>query len=312
MEDVLADVLERTRLGGAVSARLVLRTPWGLRFPVARRAGFHAVVRGACTLHVEGEPKRVLHQGDIVLLPHGSAHTLTSQPRGTLSTVPELVRHAKRFATEGIVDGGGDGPEAELVCGVYHFESDETHPVLAHLPTIVHVPGGAHQSSEIQAALQLLALEVGQGQAGGRTIVTRLVDVLFVLVVRAWMRTDGARSVGWLGALGDPQIGRALALMHRSIHERPSVETLARAARMSRATFHRRFVKLVGVSPRDYLIGLSVQQAARLLRTTELSLAEIAQRTGYESEHSLSKAFRRVMGVAPGRYRERARDRHAA
>jgi AraC-like DNA-binding protein len=307
MADVLADVLERTRLGSAIAARMILRTPWGLKFPAARRAGFHAVLRGACTLEVQGEPTRILHQGDIVMLPHGSQHVLVSQPKGALTTVPELAARARRGIRDGILEGGGSGPEAEIVCGLYLFESEATHPVLAHLPKVVHVGGGAMARPDIEAAMRLLALELSGGSAGSRTVITRLADVLFVLVVRTFMATEGATRVGWLAALGDASIGRALSRMHGNIARRPPLDELAKIAGISRATFNRRFLALVGQSPRAYMVELSLQEAGRLLARTDMSLAEVARKTGYENEYSFSKAFRRVKGTSPGRYRARVR-----
>jgi transcriptional regulator GlxA family with amidase domain len=140
------------------------------------------------------------------------------------------------------------------------------------------------------------------------TVTARLVDVLFIQIIRGWLEQQPEGSAGWLGAVRDPQVGRALALMHGEPRRDWTVESLAAEVACSRATFARRFRELVGEPPLVYLTRLRMDVAARLLRDGELSLATIAERVGYGSEFAFNRTFHRVRGVPPGRYREQARE----
>lgn len=142
---------------------------------------------------------------------------------------------------------------------------------------------------------------------GADLIVPQLVDTLLVFVVRRWLEQQPLEGAGWLGALRDPQIGRALALIHEAPGHRWTVEALALEAAMSRATFARRFATLVGESPHAYVTRWRMSLAAKLLRTTSSSAEEIATQVGYESPTAFSGAFRRHLFVSPGHYRNAAK-----
>ena len=106
-----------------------------------------------------------------------------------------------------------------------------------------------------------------------------------------------------LRALVDPDIWKALALMHQRPHHPWTVAELARGVGMSRTGFAVRFKEKAGVSPLDYLTQWRMQKAGDLLRQGEENVEEIALRVGYESGAAFSKAFKREMGFPPGSYR---------
>jgi transcriptional regulator GlxA family with amidase domain len=108
---------------------------------------------------------------------------------------------------------------------------------------------------------------------------------------------------GWLAAVRDPVVGCALRLMHISPNHPWTVEELARAAAVSRSTLAQRFTTLIGEPPMQYLQGWRIQLAKHLLGQTNLSLMEIAQRTGYESQAAFSRAFKRSVGRPPAAWR---------
>jgi len=146
-------------------------------------------------------------------------------------------------------------------------------------------------------------MEMSSGQPGAATIVSRLADILFVQAIRAHVAARGADAKGWLRALSDQQIGKALSL----IHERPnapwSVETLADEVAMSRSAFAARFSELVEEPPLTYLTRWRMQRASKLLRTSDDTIATVASKVGYDAEAAFSKAFKRWMGSAPGAFR---------
>lgn len=242
----------------------------------------------------------------MVLLPHGAGHAITDQLATPTRLIGELIAEHDT-AVGGVLRAGGGGAETELLCGAYRFDGDGPHRLLALLPPLIHIP--AEQASalgELHAVVALLARE-SAGGPGSETITARLVDVLFVYIVRTWLARQPEGAAGWLGALRDPSIGAALTLIHREPGQAWSVGWLAGQVALSRAAFARRFAALVGEPPLTYLTRWRMDMAARLLRETNQPLPAIATRVGYESEFAFNRALKRSRGVAPGRYRAEAR-----
>lgn len=298
--DVLADVLAATRIQGMIFADSELRPPWGLRFDRSGKAGFHIVRRGTCFLRVQNRPPLQLVQGDVVLLSQGWTHALCDKPDREARPYPEaLAENARRRAGE---------PGARLLCGAYGFDGRGPHPLVSLLPPILHLPAEVTDGSgELQAVVRLLTAEVEGRRPGYTAASARLVDLLFLFIVRGWLARQPEGTGGWLGALRDPQVGRALALLHERVAHPWTVEELGQAVAASRATLARRFAQLVGEPPLAYLTRWRMTLAAQRLRDTDRSLAEIAAEVGYQSEFALGKAFKRLRGLAPGEYRRAAR-----
>jgi AraC-like DNA-binding protein len=310
--DVLADVLSSTRIGGTVFCRSELPAPWGMLFEPAARAGLHIVARGSCWLRMKGRAEPLhLAQGDVVLLPHGAGHSLSSAPNVQALPFPKMMGRCQvSHGPNGMnLSLEGKGPSTLLLCGAYRFEHDGVHPLLSLLPPLIHLRADAGvMSGPLEAVLRLLVAEYVQPGPGTATVTARLVDVLFIHIIRGWLEKQPEGSAGWLGAVRDPQVGRALALMHGEPRRDWTVESLAAEVACSRATFARRFRDLVGEPPLVYLTRLRMDVAARLLRDSEQSLATIAAHVGYASEFAFNRTFHRVRGVPPGRYREQARE----
>jgi AraC-like DNA-binding protein len=155
-------------------------------------------------------------------------------------------------------------------------------------------------SDWIQSTLRLMADEARMLRPGGETIVTRLADVLVVQAIRSWLERAPEAQTGWLGALRDQQLGRAIALVHRDPAHEWSVGSLAAAVAMSRSSFAARFTELVGEPPMQYVTRSRMRMASRLLQQETCTVAEVASRLGYQSEAAFSRAFKRFVGVSPG------------
>ncbi len=310
--DVLADVLSSTRIGGTVFARSELMGPWGMLFEPAARAGLHIVAQGSCWLSMSGRSEPLhLVQGDVVLLPHGAGHSLSSSPKvQPLPFTKMLARCQVAQGPHGMnLSLEGKGPSTVLLCGAYRFEHEGVHPLLSLLPPLIHLRRDAGVlSGPLEAVLQLLVTEYTQPGPGTVAVTARLVDVLFIQIIRCWLEHQPEGSTGWLGAVRDPQVGRALAVMHGEPQRDWTLESLAAEVACSRATFARRFRELVGETPLVYLTRLRMDVAARLLRDSDTPLAVIAERVGYASEFAFNRTFHRVRGTPPGRYRELVRD----
>jgi AraC-like DNA-binding protein len=203
---------------------------------------------------------------------------------------------------------GGNGANSTLVCGAFKFEDRRHNPLLGVLPPLVLIKGEEGRAVQwLEPTLQFIACEAASGRPGAQTIISRLADVLFIQIVRGFLVSTPENQRGWLRALSDAQIGTALSLIHQNPENPWTVATLASKVGMSRSTFAGRFAELVGEPPLHYVTRWRMQKAAALLREGTTTLAEIADRVGYESEAAFSKAFKRWVGTAPGAYRKTAR-----
>ena len=316
--DVLGDVLGIARVRGALLATFDAHAPWGIDLPARPGASFHAVVAGTCWFSTDGYAPRQLSPGDLVLLPAGARHTLTAEPGLALRRFDQDLK-AELIRPDGELVIEGPGTRTRILCAGYTYDSEVAHPLLSLLPPVLHVATAQPESGpQLRALLDLLAHEArGAADTGSSTAVVRLLDVLLVHVVRAWLRGDpasdsiaagsaGATNRGsWLRGLRDPVSAQALALLHERPGEHWTLGALAAAVHVSRATLARRFTAHVGEPPLAYLTRWRMELAARRLRETTLPAAAVAREVGYTSEYAFSRAFTRARGEPPGRYRHR-------
>lgn len=289
--DVLNDAVAALTTAPALSVHIRARAPFALRFGGRRGFGFHVVVRGECLLFRDGaEPVRLL-AGDVVLMPAGAVHVLADAP----GAAPRDLAAERRIDR---ITVGGDGAETVLVSGAYQVEAGVRHPLLTGLPEVVRSSAAA--PGRLRAAVELLAAEIEEPAPGGDAVVTALVDALLIYLLRAGY--DG-RSTGWTAAMADRAIGHVLRCMHSRPAEPWTIDRLAGEAGMARATFVRRFTRLVGEPPLGYLTRWRMITAARLLRRDRAPLSAVARQVGYASEFAFAKAFKREYRIAPGAYR---------
>jgi AraC-like DNA-binding protein len=294
--DVLSDAVAALTTAPALSVHTRARAPWGLRFGGRQGFGFHVIVHGDCWLLREGADPLPLRAGDVVLMPSGAVHTLAD----TRDTEPLDLVVDRRIDR---VTVGGDGTETIVVSGAYQIEQGIRHPMLADLPDVVHLSG--RPQHRLHAAVDLLSAEIETRDPGGDAIVAALVDALLIYILRAWH--DG-KSTGWTAAMTDKAIGHSLHRMHSHPAEAWTVDRLAAEIGLARATFTRRFTRLVGEPPLTYLTRWRMITAARLLRRDRAPLATVARQVGYTSEFAFAKAFKREYRIAPGAYRRERKE----
>lgn len=306
MADPLSGVLDAVRMRGSVFSRASLCAPFGVSSGRTDSGIFHAVVEGSLVAQLaDGSATAQLAAGDLVLFPFGDDHLILDapgsphRPIGMLTTVDE--------------DGMGDlvvegtGPVTSLLCGTVDFDAEGAHPLFSLLPRMVVVrdldPELVHA---VRTLVDLIAAEVHAPTSGSGTLVARLTDALMVNVLRAYIAGLEPGDGGWLGALGDPVLQRALGLIHDRPAEPWTVEELAASVGLSRSAFFERFKRGVGESPAEYLTRWRIHVATRLLAEEGHSVAAAARRVGYATEAGFSNAFLRVMGMRPGAYRRQA------
>lgn len=296
----LTEVLRAVRLEGRVFCRLELKSPWAFAMPASDLAHFHIVERGACWVRASGLAPIALAGGDLIVVPHPRSYDLSDSLDGRPVRLEELFRrgHGGPYS---IVRHGGRGPETEMICGSFGVHG---HPLLSVLPAFIHLKKeGGRAFDWLEVTLRHLAFEARHPRVGTETVITHLTELIFVQAVRSWIESQPAAAGGWLSALRDPQISAALGLLHGQPSRAWTVPALAAEVRMSRSAFATRFARLVGQAPLAYLIRRRMWLAAGLLRTQALSLGEVAEQVGYDSEAAFSRTFKKHIGIAPGQYR---------
>ena len=298
--DVLTDVLNAMQLRSSVYCRSELGGRWSLHFRPMPCAVFHALPKGEGFVRLDGSGQNIpLQAGDLLMIPQGLGHTLTND----LGRVSRRDIPIDRYGECALLRWS-ENPSSVLLCGTFDFEHRQ-HPLLASLPPLVHIR--ADEALGLRALLELMALEAESEGLGRQTALRRLADVLFVQMVRHWVHSQSQQTQGWLAALRDPQVSKALSLMHAAPQQEWTVARLADAVSRSRSSFAAQFTALVGEPPLSYLTRWRMQTASRLLHNPRLPMQEVAERVGYSSEVAFSKAFKRELGKAPGAYRREAR-----
>jgi AraC-like DNA-binding protein len=303
--DVLGDVLAGLGLRTRLFCRMEVAAPWSMVFGRTDLAHFHAVERGGCWLETTKGPPLELGTGDLLVLSRGGPYQLADRP-GREGTPLEEVVPGARDGRYTFVRHGGDGPRSLIVCGSFGFDHPGGHPVLPLLPDVLHQKAG-QASGWLEPLLRALGAEAREAKPGSLTILSRLTDILFVQVVRAWLEEQPPEQPSWLRALNDPRLARVLAAVHEDPAQDWSVEKLAEQAGMSRSAFAERFSEVVGEPPHAYVAEVRMHRASRLLRESDRTLADVAATVGYDSESSFSRVFRKRFGSSPGAFRRTAR-----
>jgi AraC-like DNA-binding protein len=306
--DSLGEALHFLRMSGIFYSRCELTAPWGLGLPPFDACMmFHVVTEGACWLEVHGADPCLLRPGNLALVPHGEGHLLVSDRGESAPGLFDVPREQVSDKYEVIRFGGG-GESTSLICGVVRFDHPAAHQLIRLLPRVISVNGWTSPEMEwIQSTLRFITAEARELRAGGETVITRLADILVIQAIRSWIARAPAAQSGWLGALRDPHMGRAVAAIHRDPTANWTLASLAAKAGMSRSAFAARFTQLVGEPAMHYATRWKMNTALMWLKEDNAALGEIARRLGYESEAAFSRAFKRFIGQPPGAVRRRER-----
>lgn len=302
--DSLGETLHLLRLTGTLYCRADLTAPWAVDVPALQGLmTFGVVTSGSCWLEFDGEPPRLLRQGELTLIPHGAPHRFSSNPG--VPSVPlfdiPVVKVSDRYE---LMHHGGGGDLTQVTYGVMRFDHAAAQPLVASLPKILQIDSWDDDAGIwMQSTLRLIAREGAELRPGGETVMTRLADILVIQAIRSWLESSPDARTGWLAALRDGRIGRAIAALHRTPDRAWTLGALASEAGMSRSAFSARFTGLVGESAMHYLARWRLQLAHMALRDGPQSLAALARCSGYRSEAAFSRAFKRLFGVSPGSVR---------
>ena len=297
----VADALRHITVTGVFYCPSYLREPWGGTLPAMPGCvWFHAVTSGRCELVVGGE-RFQLQAGDLALVPHGAGHVIEAGGPTAYPVIPDLP-HEEQSDNYAVLRYGDDGPLTEMVCGGLRLEHPSARHLLDGLPPLVHVR--TVRRTVLGATLDLLAEEVAGRDVGSEAVISRLSDILVIQAIRHWITGAEATGSPWLTAMGDPQIGPALAALHAAPGAPWTVRSLAARAAMSRSAFAARFRELLGQPVMGYLTELRMQLAVDLLHRSGRTVSDVATAVGYESEASFSRVFKRHLGTTPRQVRQ--------
>ncbi|WP_411991960.1 AraC family transcriptional regulator [Agarivorans sp. DSG3-1] len=300
--DPLGETLHQLRVDGSLYCRSTVRGDWSLDMPILPgKLMIHIVTKGQCWLSIEGLAPQRLKQGTLVLVPHAKGHSLSSDPQLTPTPLFDagVERISERYE---VLKINQTGELTEVTCGVLGFDLLAAQRLIQQLPPVLvlqHTELG-HQDW-LSNSLALISSEAEQLRPGGETIITHLADILVIQLIRHWIEQSPQASEGWLGALRDKHIGIALRAIHHQPERNWTVNSLAQECGMSRSGFSARFTQLIGNSVKNYLTEWRMNLAHQRLKQQRIPLMVLAEELGYNSEAAFSRAFKRVMGISPGK-----------
>jgi AraC-like DNA-binding protein len=317
--DAFSEVLSGVRLKGAMFFTAEFSAPWQLSAPHCRvlapalapgaphLAIYHFVVEGTARAGVEGGPDINLSPGDIVVFPHGDPHRLSG---GTGTNQVESAALLRRIATGDLspMHAGGGGATTRFVCGYLSLDPLLCGPILESLPPMLKVNVRTDRSGHwLEQTILHLLEEATSNRAGSDAMLAKLSEALFVDTLRRYVASLPDQAKGWLAGARDPVVGKSLALLHRRPHHPWTVPGLAAEVGVSRSALVARFARYLPDPPMAYLTGWRLRLAAEALTTSAKGVADVAAAVGYESEAAFNRAFKRVFGVPPARYRRQRR-----
>lgn len=310
MLDTLTEILLGLRLDGVEYGRCHLRAPWAVAFPAQREARFHFVAQGSCWLKTDSSDWVQLNPGDAVLFPRGSFHIMASSP--DLPTV-DINSLARREVSDSIYLVNGECASGEtadgtlepdmLFCGAMRFNLDPLHPLMAMMPDLMRARDLARRDPTVPVMLDAMEREIDLNRIGSCGILARLADVLAASIIRAWVECACSDSTGWIAAVRCPQIGKVIAAIHMQPESDWSVAKLADLMGASRSSFTDKFTRTLGETPAKYVARVKMFQARQWIAQDGMRIATAANRLGYDSEASFSRAFKRIIGHSPSEER---------
>lgn len=321
--DPLSDVLHSVSLTGALFFLVDVASPWSADVPSAdafapiilpgaeQIVSYHIVTRGPCWgALLDGPPLR-LETGDILLIPHGDPYAIWTGPErhspGPVDEALEFFRMMAASQFPPVRSEGAGTDRLQLVCGFLGCDVRPFNPVLAALPRLARLRPPLAEPNRLGHLIEFALAESQEPRSGGRSVLLRLSELMFVEVVRRHLAALPPDETGWLAGLRDPLLGRALALLHGQPARPWTLTVLAKEVGISRSTLADRFTHFVGRPPMQYLALWRMQAAAKRLSDGTAKVRAVALDVGYGSEAAFSRAFKKALGMSPAAWKQRTR-----
>lgn len=317
--DALSEALASVRMTGAIFYHAECTAPWGFQVPHLRDAAhvlapgterlvsYHLVTHGKAVVCFPGEPDIPVTAGDILIIPHGDAHTVSNgAPSAFIDSGASLGSYLAGDLTTMRLGGGGE--LTQFVCGYFGCERHAERLFLAGLPQMIKINLRGDPAGEwLESSVRHLVSQAGSSRPGQSVLLSKMAEALFIETIRRYMEALPAEQTGWLAGARDPVVGGALALLHRKPCHHWTVEELAAETAVSRSVLAERFSRFLGEPPLAYLARWRLQLAARMLQTTREPVIQVASEVGYDSEAAFNRAFKREFGIPPGQFRSQFR-----
>jgi AraC-like DNA-binding protein len=314
--DAFSEILAGVKLHGAVFFSAEFSAPWGFFSPGSSKVAgllelgashlvlFHLVIEGGAVIELESGERLALAPGDIVVVPHGDPHDMTS-PKGARRPYPNYGVVEKITGHDlSPLHAGGGGETSRFVCGYMTCDPYLSRPILSGLPAVFSVNIRTDNSGQwLENSIMHLLEESASGRVGSDAMLAKLAEALFVDTLRRYVAGLPEQQTGWLAGTRDPVVGKSLGLLHSQVAHPWTIADLAEKVGISRSALVERFTRYVSEPPMAYLTRWRLQLAARSLESSSRGVAEIAATVGYESEAAFNRAFKREFGQPPGRYR---------
>ena len=299
--DLTSELLRGMRLSGVNYRRIETSRPFGVEFGfVPGKAQFHFISRGPVLLRMVSGQRLMLQSGDALFIPNGDGHVLLSDDQATVVNVSRLPSEPVCGSVSCVKNACDDAKSdsAIIFSACMDFELGGMQPLVKAMTSRPEIP-------PMLAAMERESLTRQAGYAG---ILARLADVVAALIVRGWVECGCGNATGWVQVLRDPKLAKAIYVMHQQPGINWKVEDLAREAGISRSVFAERFLSATGTTPARYLTELRMRLAVQYISHEGQALEKVAFRLGYSSHAAFSRAFKRIIGKAPGALRDLSRE----
>jgi AraC-like DNA-binding protein len=314
--DAFSEILSGVKLNGALFFSAELSAPWGFSSPASKMLApvlapgaphlviYHFVIDGEAFVQLTDGQSVELGPGDIVVLPHGDPHRMTSGRAVTATSLTSTILSKVQSRDLSPLQTGGGGDTARYVCGYMACDPLLSRPILNGLPPVFKVNIRTDRSGQwLENSILQLVEEAASGRVGSAAMLAKLSEALFVDTLRRYVANLPEQQVGWLAGARDPIVGKSLGLLHSRVGHPWTIADLAGEVGISRSSLVERFTRYLSEPPMTYLTRWRLQLAARSLENTPRGVAEIAAEVGYESEAAFNRAFKREFGQPPGQHR---------
>jgi AraC-like DNA-binding protein len=318
--EVLSEVLKAVKLDGALFYNAEFSAPWCAHSIDARTVTsclspnsehviiYHLLTEGRGYAHVEGDDRPIpLNAGDILIVPHGDPHILGN---GRSVMAMDRSQVLEQVLSQGLKVSrmGGGGELTKFVCGYLSCDPELSRVFLGGLPPMLKINIRDDTSGQwLENSIRYSVDHADASRPGGEAVLAKLSEVLFVETLRRYIALLPQNQTGWLAGVRDPEVGKALALLHRKPADPWTIASLANEVGISRSVLAERFRRYLSETPMAYLTAWRLQLGAQMLKSTSSSVAQIAAEVGYESEASFNRAFKRVFGLPPARFRSQSK-----
>lgn len=314
--DAFSEILSGLKLNGALYFSAEFSAPWSFSSPPSTALSellalgathvviYHLLIEGNAIVRLADEQSLQLEPGDVVVLPQGDAHEMTSGKGATAALQSSAILSRIKARDLSPVHAGGGGVTSRFACGYMACDPYIGRPILNGLPPLFKVNIRADRSGQwLENSILHLVGEAGSGEVGSAAMLSKLSEALFVDTLRRYIAALPDQQVGWLAGTRDPIVGKSLELLHKRVAHSWTIADLSDEVGISRSALIERFTRYLSEPPMTYLTRWRLQLAARSLAMTSRGVAEIAAEVGYESEAAFNRAFKREFGDPPGKYR---------